>query len=81
MQKYLRLTKHLTREFDTVEFVQIPRSQNMGADEVSKLVSSKKGEISVDLPMEVQKHPSIKEVPTFTIQNANSWMTPIMSFL
>ena len=26
MQKYLRLTKHLTREFDTVEFVQIPRS-------------------------------------------------------
>ena len=37
MQKYLRLTKHLTREFDTVEFVQIPRSQNMGADEVSKL--------------------------------------------
>ena len=37
MQKYLRLTKHLTQEFDTVEFVQIPRSQNMGADEVSKL--------------------------------------------
>ena len=30
MQKYLRLTKHLTQEFDKVEFVQIPRSQNMG---------------------------------------------------
>ena len=42
MQKYLRLTKHLTREFDTVEFVQIPRSQNMGANEVSKLASSEK---------------------------------------
>ena len=42
MQKYLRLTKHLTREFDVVEFVQIPRSQNMGADEVSKLASSEK---------------------------------------
>ena len=24
MQKYLRLTKHLTQEFDKVEFVQIP---------------------------------------------------------
>jgi len=48
MQKYLRLTKQLTREFDTVEFVQIPRSQNMGADEVSKLASSEKGEISMD---------------------------------
>ena len=39
MQKYLRLTKHLTQEFDTVEFVQIPRIQNMGAYEVSKLAS------------------------------------------
>ena len=26
MQKNLRLTKHLTQEFDRVEFVQIPRS-------------------------------------------------------
>ena len=53
MQKYLKLTKHLTQEFNTVEFVQIPRSQNMGADEVSKLVSSEEGEISTDLVMEV----------------------------
>ena len=29
MQKYLRLIKHLTQEFDTVEYVQILRSQNM----------------------------------------------------
>ncbi|XP_030958447.1 uncharacterized protein LOC115980322 [Quercus lobata] len=35
----------------------------------------------MDLAMEVQKHPSIEEVPTFTIQSANNWMTPIMSFL
>ena len=81
MQKYLRLTKHLTREFDTVEFVQIPRSQNMGADEVLKLASSIKEESSMDLTMEIQKHPSIEEVSTFTIHCANSWMTPIMSFL
>ena len=26
MQKYLKLTKQLTQEFDKVEFVQIPRS-------------------------------------------------------
>ncbi|XP_050259164.1 uncharacterized protein LOC126704182 [Quercus robur] len=81
MQKYLRLTKHLNREFDAMEFVQIPRSQNMGADEVWKLASSEKREITIDLAMEVQKYPSIEEAPTFTIQSANSWMTPIMSFL
>ncbi|XP_030955915.1 uncharacterized protein LOC115978025 [Quercus lobata] len=80
MQKYLKLTKHLTKEFDVVEFVQIPRSQNIGADEISKLASSE-GEISTDLAMEVQKHPSIEEIATFTIQSTDSWMTPIISYL
>ena len=31
--------------------------------------------------MEFQKHPSIEEILTFTIQSENSWMTPILSFL
>ncbi|XP_030936699.1 uncharacterized protein LOC115961954 [Quercus lobata] len=81
MQKYLKLTRHLTQEFDVVEFVQIPRSQNMGADEVSKLASLEEGEISTDLAMEVQKHPSIEEIATFTIQSTDSWITPIISYL
>lgn len=67
MQKYLRLTKPLTQGFDKVEFVQIPRSQNMAADEISKLASSEEGGISKGLVMEVQKCLSIEEVPTFTI--------------
>ena len=49
-----------------MEFIQIPRSYNIGADEVSKLTSSEKREV-MDLAMEVQKHPSIEEAPTFTI--------------
>ena len=36
MQKYLRLTNHLTQEFDRVEFVQILRSQNIIVDEIMK---------------------------------------------
>ena len=67
MQKYVRLTRHLTQEFDKVEFAQIPRNQNMTADEVSKLTSSEEEGISMNLEMEVQKHPSIEEMPTFTI--------------
>ena len=43
MQKYLKLTKYLTQEFDKVEFVQVPRSQNTVADEISKLASSEEG--------------------------------------
>ena len=81
MQKYLRLTKHLTGEFDEVEFIQVPRNQNALADEISKLASSEEGELSNNLAMEVQKHPNIEEAPTLTIQSTNSWMTPIISFL
>ena len=67
MQKYLRLTRHLTREFDEVEFVQVPRNQNALVDEISKLASLEEGGLSNNLAMEVQKHPSIKEAPTLTI--------------
>ena len=81
MQKYVRLMKHLTREFDRVEFTQIPRSQNMMADEVSKLASSEEWGISMKLEMKVQKYPNIEEVLTFAIQRVNSWMTPIIAFL
>ena len=81
MQKYLKLTKHLTQEFEEVEFVQVPRSQNMATDGISKLASSEEGGVNKDLAMEVQKHPNIEEVPTFTIQSGSSWMTPIVSFL
>ena len=81
MQKYLRLMKHLAQEFDKVEFVQVPRSQNTVAGEISKLALLEEGGINKDLAMEVQKHPNIEEVPTFTIQSGSSWMTPILSFL
>ena len=64
-----------------MEFVQVPRNQNILADEISKLASSEEGGLSKNLTMEIQKHPSIEEVPTLAIQSMNSWMTPIISFL
>ena len=64
-----------------MEFVQIPRSQNVGADEVSKLASSEEGKASTDMAIEIQKHPSIEEVAAFSIQSTGTWMTPIISFL
>ena len=67
MQKYVRLTRHLTQEFDRVEFAQIPRSQNMTAAKVSKLASSEEEGVSTNLEMEVQKHPSIEEMPMFAV--------------
>jgi len=67
MQKYLKLTKLLTQEFDQAKFTQIPRSQNIGVDELAKQVSSEEGPTNTDLKIEVQKRPSIKEVLSFAI--------------
>ena len=53
MQKYLKLIKHLTQEFDRVEFVQLPRSQNMITDKIAKQASSKEIPTSVGLEMKV----------------------------
>ena len=80
-KKYLKLTKLLTQEFDQVEFTQIPRSQNIGVDELVKQSSSKIGPTNMDPKIEVQKCPNIEEVHTFAIQSESSWMTPILSFL
>ncbi|XP_050256370.1 uncharacterized protein LOC126701950 [Quercus robur] len=81
MQKYLKLTRQLTQEFDTVDFVQIPGNQNIEADEVSKLASSEAGMTSTDVAIEIQKYPSIEEVAVLTTQSTNTWMTPLISFL
>ena len=72
MQKYLRLMKHLTQEFDRVEFMQIPKNQNMIANEITKLALSKEGSTSIGSEMEVQKRPSIEEISTFAIQSTGS---------
>ena len=81
MQKYVSLTRHLAQEFDKVEFAQIPRSQNMTANEVSKLALLEEEGINTNLEMEVQKRPSIEEMPMFAVQRVSSWMTPIMAFI
>ena len=81
MQKYLKLIKHLAQEFDKLEFVQVPRGQNMAANEIAKMASSEEGSTSIELDMPIQKRPSIEEVPTFAIQSTINWMTPIVSFL
>ena len=47
--------------------MQIPRSQNMIADEITKLESSEEGSMSMGLEMEIQKHLSIEEISTFAI--------------
>ena len=68
MQKYLRLTNHLTQEFDRVDFTQVPRNQNSEVDELARQASSEERTMSLDLKIEVQKHPSFEEFHAFTFK-------------
>ena len=52
----------MTQEFDRVEFVQIPKNQNMVADKIMKLALSEEEAASMGFMMEVQKRPSIEEI-------------------
>ena len=64
-----------------MEFTQVPRSQNIEANELARQASSEAGPMNTNLKIEVQKHPSIEEVLTLAIQSESNWMTQILSFL
>ncbi|XP_075633862.1 uncharacterized protein LOC142606386 [Castanea sativa] len=81
MQKYLKLVRRLAQGFDKLNFVRIPRNQNAEADEVAKMASSIEEPTNKEILMEIQKYPSIEEVPVFPIQNIGGWMAPIVSYL
>lgn len=72
MQKYLKLTNQLAKDLKQVEFVQVPQSLNMEADEVARQASSKAVDNPLGIRMEIQKFPSIKKFYTFAIQGSMS---------
>lgn len=67
--------------FKEIRFAQISRAKKTGANEIPRLASSKEEVERLDLKIEVQKHPSNEEVHIFPIQNKESWMTPILSYI
>ena len=65
MQRYLKLTNQLVSKFDRVEFAQVPRDQNVEADEMAKNVSIDNQAKVIDWKFEEQNSPSIEEFQTF----------------
>lgn len=81
MQKYLKLTHQLISSFNYVEFVQIPRDQNVEADEVAQSASTDNQSKRFDWKMEEQNYPSIQELQTFSVHTGHGWTSLILSFL
>ena len=53
MKKYLKLTTQLINEFDDIKFEQIPRKNNLAANEVARLTSTEDASTTTELLMEV----------------------------
>ena len=81
MQKYLKLTNQLMSTFHHAEFVQIPRDQNVEADEVARSALVDNRDKMHDWRLEEQNSPSIKELQTFPVHTCSGWTSPILSFL
>ena len=80
MQRYLKLTNQLVSKFDRVEFAQVPRDQNVEADEMAKNASIDNQAQVIDWKFEEQNSPSIEEFQTFPMHTRVGWTSLILSY-
>ena len=78
MKKYLEKVLRLVKKFKEINFVQIPREENMEVDALAKEASATGAMDEFD---EVQYVPSIDLPEVQQIENRENWMTPIVSYL
>ena len=78
MKKYLEKMLLLVKKFKEVNFFQIPREENVEADILAKEALATESTDEFD---EVQYVPSIDLLEVQQIEDQESWMTPIISYL
>ncbi|XP_065623693.1 uncharacterized protein LOC136065011 [Quercus suber] len=78
MRKYLNRVMRLIKKFEEVNFVQIPREENMEADALAKEVSASEAVDEID---KIQYMPSIDIPKVQQVEGRTNWMTPIVSYL
>ena len=78
MKRYLKKVVRLVKKFKEVDFVQIPREENVEADTLAKEASVNEAINEFD---EIQYMPSIDLPEMLHIEGEENWMTPIVSYL
>ena len=77
MKKFLTIIQTLLSHFKKVEFLDIPREENVEADHLARLAPS---EEEIDVFLEVQGRPSTEEEIVNSIMDNTSWMSPIIHY-
>ena len=78
MKKYLEKVLCLVKKFKEINFVQIPKEENMEVDTLAKEALATG---AIDEFDEVQHVPSIDLLEVQQIENEENWMTPIILYL
>ena len=79
LQRYLAKVKDLMGKVDISEIRHVPRAENIRANTLSKLVSTKMRGSNKRLIQEILKIPSIANpVSILAIEENPNWMTPIV---
>ena len=78
MKKYLKKVVRLVKKFKKVDFIQIPREENIEADILAKEASANETMDELDA---IQYMPSIDLPEMLQIEDDENWMTPIVSYL
>ncbi|XP_038973024.1 uncharacterized protein Mb2253c-like [Phoenix dactylifera] len=82
MQEYLRKVWDLTSTLSSFHIQHIARSENLGADQLSKLASSRMSELPKAAALEYLQRPSTEDPePAFCIEVEPSWVDELISYL
>lgn len=67
--------------FGEVKFVQVPKEENLEAEEVTWIASSKQTTQDEGLMMEIQTKPSIEDIQILPTEFESTWMSLILSYI
>ncbi|XP_075636716.1 uncharacterized protein LOC142608951 [Castanea sativa] len=81
MQKYLKIVQRLSQHFDSLDFVQNPRTKNVEADFLARLALLDDYNATSELCIEIRGQPSIEGRQVLKIKEQDEWMTPIIRYL
>ncbi|XP_038979218.1 uncharacterized protein Mb2253c-like [Phoenix dactylifera] len=82
MQKYLQKVRELTSALGSFSIQHIPRTENLRADQLSKLATSRMSELSKTTALEYLQTPSTEEPePTMCIDFEPSWIDGLIHYL
>ncbi|XP_075654790.1 uncharacterized protein LOC142624955 [Castanea sativa] len=81
MQKYLKIVQRLSQHFDSLDFVQIPRTKNAEADFLARLASSNDYDATFELCIVIRGQPSTEGEEVLKIKEQDERMTPIVCYL